>query len=151
MTARLRILGLITFVITLTATSTGALAVDGATAPYNEAVRNVDGKRVVEVAAVPDVLKFMVARGRTPDELGAIGFVLMEVETPMGLMDCANLPYYHPKVCSPTTFGKVKRERQWAVKLAGHWQLCIGRLKPAKCIPLVQDGVLRALPSSPLE
>jgi len=151
MNNRLRVLGLTTLLMALATASTGALADDGATAPYNEAVRTVDGKRVVEVAPVPEVLKFMVARGRTPDELGAIGFVLMEVETPMGLMDCANLPYYHPKVCSPTTFGKVKRERQWAVKLAGHWQLCIGRLKPAKCIPLVQDGVLRALPSSPLE
>ena len=151
MNDRLRVLGLTTLLMALATASTGALAVDGATAPYNEAVRTVDGKRVVEVAPVPDVLKFMVARGRTPNELGAIGFVLMEVETPMGLMDCANLPYYNPKVCSPTTFGKVKRERQWAVKLAGHWQLCIGRLKPIKCIPLVQDGVLRALPSSPLE
>ena len=151
MNDRLRVLGLTTLLMALATASTGALAVDGATAPYNEAVTTVDGKRVVEVAPVPDVLKFMVARGRTPDELGAIGFVLMEVETPMGLMDCANLPYYHPKVCSPTTFGKVKRERQWAVKLAGHWLLCIGRLKPIKCIPLVQDGVLRALPSSPLE
>ena len=151
MNDRLRVLGLTTLLMALATASTGALADDGATAPYNEAVRTVDGKRVVEVAPVPEVLKFMVARGRTPDELGAIGFVLMEVETPMGLMDCANLPYYHPKVCSPTTFGKVKRERQWAVKLAGHWQLCIGRLKPIKCIPLVQDGVLRALPSSPLE
>jgi len=151
MNNRLRVLGLTTLLMALATASTGALADDGATAPYNEAVRTVDGKRVVEVAPVPEVLKFMVARGRTPDELGAIGFVLMEVETPMGLMDCANLPYYHPKVCSPTTFGKVKRERQWAVKLAGHWQLCIGRLKPIKCIPLVQDGVLRALPSSPLE
>jgi hypothetical protein len=69
----------------------------------------------------------------------------------MGLMDCADLPYYHPKVCSASTFGKVKRQREWMVKLDGHWQLCIGRLKPIKCIPLVQDGVLRALPTPDAE
>ena len=124
-----------------------ASATDGATAPYNEAVKVVDGKRVVEMAPFPESLKFLLAHGKTPDQAGSHGFAVDEVETPMGLMDCNGIPYYHPKVCSPSTFGKVKRQRQWAVKLDGRWQQCIGRLKPIKCIPMVQDGVLRALPT----
>jgi len=149
MNARFPALCLIWF--SATTAVTAAQAVDGATAPYNEAVKIVDGKRVVEVAPVPEVLKHMLVTGRTPDELGKINYVLTEVETPMGLMDCADLPYYHPKVCNPTNFGKVKKQREWAVKLGGRWQLCIGRLKPIQCIPLVQDGVLRALPAPDAE
>ena len=74
-----------------------------------------------------------------------------EVETPAGLMDCAMTPYFHPNACEPTNFGKSKRPREWAVKLHGTWQLCIGREAPTACIPLIFDGKLRALPTAPLE
>ena len=131
----------------LTCAALSASAADGATAPYNEAVKIVDGKRVVDMAPFPPSLKFLLAHAKTPDQMGPDIFAVDVVETPMGLMDCNGIPYYHPKVCSPSTFGTVKRRRQWAVKLDGRWQQCIGRLKPIKCIPMVQDGVLRALPT----
>ena len=128
-----------------------AFAVDGATAPYNEAVRIVNGKRVVEVAPFPASLRSFLKHGKTPDEIDTRNTTLAVVETPMGLMDCNGFPYYDAKVCSPSSFGKVKRWREWTVKLDGHWQQCIGRLKPIKCIPMVQDGVLRALPTPEME
>ena len=127
-------------------TALSAAAAGGATAPYNEAVKIVDGKRVVEVAPFPKALLFVLDHAKRPDQPGTAAHTVDEVETPMGLMDCDQIPYYHPKLCSLSTFGTVKRAREWAVKLDGHWQLCIGREKPIKCIPLVQDGVLRALP-----
>ena len=132
---------------TIALTAHAAPGTTGATAPYNEAVKIVEGKRVVEMAPFPTSLRFLLANAKTPAQSASTSLVLDEVETPMGLMDCNGVPYYHPKMCSATTFGTAKRQRQWAVKLDGHWQLCIGRLKPIKCIPTVQDGVLRGLPT----
>ena len=128
-----------------------AAAVEGATAPYNEAVRIVDGKRVVEVAPFPASMKSLLKILKRPDEIDTSSQTLNVIETPMGLMDCNHVPFYDAKICSPSSFGKVKRFRQWMVKLDGHWQLCVGRLKPIKCIPTVQDGVLRALPTPEME
>jgi hypothetical protein len=124
----------------------------GATAPYNEAVRIVDGKRVVEVAPFPDHMKSAVPTFKRPDETPrALASVLREVETPQGLMDCMGTRWYHPKACSPTTFGKEKRLREWTVKMHGQWFACIGQAKPKECIPLIADGKLRALGTPPLE
>ena len=132
---------------------TQAFAADsGATAPYNEAVRIVDGKRVVEVAPFPKHMEGFVHSFRRPDQLSAsMAMLVNEVETPAGLMDCLDTPWYHPKACSPTTFGKEKRGRQWTVKMHGQWFSCIGRAKPVECIPLIADGKLRALGTPPLE
>jgi hypothetical protein len=139
------------FAVALVGAATSAAAVDGPTVAYNEAVKIINGKRVVEVAPFPASLKFLLRNGKTPDQVASTSSYVVGVETPMGLMDCNSIPYYDAKVCSPSTFGKVKRQRQWAVKLDGHWQECIGRLKPIKCIPMVQDGVLRGLPTPEAE
>jgi acid phosphatase class B len=133
--------------VALICAAASAAAADGSTAPYNEAVKIVDGKRVVEVAPFPPSLKSFLPITKSPDESGGVSTIIYSIETPQGLMDCNGFPYYNAKVCSPSSFGKLKRQRIWAVKLNGHWQQCLGRLKPIKCIPTVQDGVLRGLPT----
>ena len=91
--------------LTAVAFSNTSFAVDGATAPYNEAVTIVNGKRVVEVQPFPRQLVSMLEVFRKPsDPLNHVDTV-EEVETPQGLMDCADTPYYHPKACEPSSFG----------------------------------------------
>jgi hypothetical protein len=142
---------LATVVVSLVLAHAQAQAVDGATAPYNEAVQIINGKRVVEVAPFPAHMQLAVNSFKRPDENPALTPILNEVETPQGLMDCAHTPWYHPKACSPTTFGKEKRLRQWTVKMHGKWFSCNGQAKPTQCIPLIADGKLRALGTPPLE
>jgi len=122
-----------------------AFAVDGATAPYNEAVTIVNGKRVVEVAPLPPHMRAYVSSFTKPGTAGET--TRHTVETEQGLMDCNGIYFYHPKACIPSDYGKVIRARDWTVKIKGEWQACIGRAKPVECIPLIADGKLRALPS----
>jgi hypothetical protein len=127
--------------------SLSAHAVDGATAPYNEAVKIVNGKRVVEVEALPKHWRVHIHSFRKP-ELSVEG--RHSVETDQGLMDCVGTPFYHPAACSPSNFGKVVYLRDWTVKMKGSWFSCSGRAKPIECIPLYTDskptdGKLRAL------
>jgi len=122
-----------------------AFAVDGATAPYNEAVTIVNGKRVVEVAPLPPHMRAYVSSFAKPGTAGET--TRQAVETEGGLMDCNGIYFYHPKACSPSDYGKVVRAREWTVKMKGAWYSCIGRAKPVQCIPLVADGKLRGLPS----
>jgi len=122
-----------------------AFAVEGATAPYNEAVTIVNGKRVVEVAPLPPHMRAYVSSFTKPGTAGEN--TRHTVETEQGLMDCNGIYFYHPKACVPSDFGKVVRTRDWTVKMKGAWYACIGRAKPIECIPLVADGKLRALPS----
>jgi len=122
-------------------------AVAGAAAPYNEAVRIVDGKRVVEVAPFPDHWKSAVRTFKRPDEHPPLAGYYHVVETPQGLMDCLGTPWYHPKACSPSSFGREKYLREWTVKMHGQWFACVGQAKPKACVPLVGDGVLRGLPT----
>lgn len=120
-------------------------AVEGATAPYNEAVTIVNGKRVVELAPLPLHLRSLVGAFTKPGTAGES--TRHAVETDQGLMDCNGVHFYHPKACSPSDYGKVVRARTWTVKMHGAWHACIGRAKPVQCIPLIADGKLRALPS----
>jgi len=129
------------------ANAMAADAVVGATAPYNEAVKIVDGKRVVEVAPFPAAIKSLTGTFKRPDEHPPLAGSYHVVETPQGLMDCLGTPWYHPRACSPSTFGKEKYLREWTVKMHGQWFSCIGQAKPAACIPLLGDGVLRGLPT----
>ncbi|MEK8034269.1 hypothetical protein AACH06_25870 [Ideonella sp. DXS29W] len=122
-----------------------------ATAPYNEAVRMMNGKRVVEVAPFPAHMQGMVPAFQRPDENPPMTPYVNVVETPGGLMDCRGTYWYHPKACSPSTFGKEKTGRQWVVKLKGQWQVCLGREAPQACIPMAPDGRLHALPTPPQE
>ena len=122
-----------------------AFAVDGATAPYNEAVTIVNGKRVVEVAPLPPHMRAYVSSFAKPGTAGEN--TRHSVETEQGLMDCEGIYFYHPKACVPSDFGKAIRAREWTVKMKGAWYSCIGRVKPVECIPLVADGKLRGLPS----
>ena len=122
-----------------------AFAIDGATAPYNEAVTIVNGKRVVEVAPLPPHMRAYVSSFTKPGTAGEN--TRHSVETEQGLMDCEGINFYHPKACVPSDYGKVVRTREWTVKMKGAWYSCIGRAKPVECIPLIADGKLRALPS----
>lgn len=141
----------ITLAALVLAQAQGFAADSGATAPYNEAVRIINGKRVVEVAPFPPHMQGAVTSFKRPDEHPVLTPIVNEVETPDGLKDCAHTPWYHPKACSPSTFGKEKRARFWTVKMRGQWFSCIGQAKPIECIPLIADGKLRALGTPPLE
>ena len=131
--------------ITLGLAHANAFAIDGATAPYNEAVRIVNGKRVVDVAPLPPHMRAYVGSFTKPGTAGET--TRHSVETEQGLMDCNGIYFYHPNACVPSDYGKAIRARDWTVKLNGQWQACIGRAKPVECIPLIADGRLRALPS----
>lgn len=119
-----------------------AFAVEGATAPYNEAVTIVNGKRVVEVAPLPLQWRGQIRNFRKPN--GSL-YIRHSVETENGLMDCTSTPFYHPAACAPSDYGQSIRPRDWTVKRKGIWYSCSGRLKPLECISLVPDGKLRAL------
>ncbi len=121
-------------------------AAPGATAPYNEAVKIVDGKRVVEVAPFPSHMQFAVHSFKKPSEFPN-EVPVNSVETPEGLMDCYGVRFFHPKACSPSTFGTEKRFRQWTVKMNGKSVACVSQAKPTDCIPLIADGKLRGLPA----
>ena len=121
---------------------THAIAVEGATAPYNEAVTIVNGKRVVEVAPLPANYQSAIHTFRKAD---GGRWVRHSVETEQGLMDCDFTHFYHPAACSPSDYGTFVRPRDWTVKMKGVWYACSGRAKPVQCISLVQDGKLRAL------
>jgi hypothetical protein len=112
-------------------------AVEGATAPYNEAVKIVDGKRVVEVEPLPKHWQSATPNFRKPE---VSGMTRHSVETPQGLMDCDFTPFYHPAACSPSNYGKVVCLRDWTVKMKGSWFSCSGRAKPVECIPLYTDS-----------
>jgi hypothetical protein len=117
--------------------SSQAQAVDGPTAPYNEAVKIVNGKRVVEVEPLPKHWRVHIHNFRKPEGSSEERH---SVETEQGLMDCNYTPFYHPAACSPSNYGKVVHPRDWTVKMKGTWHLCSGRAKPVECIPLATDG-----------
>lgn len=121
---------------------TSATAVEGATAPYNEAVTIVNGKRVVEVAPLPSHWVRQIHNFRKPKDGNDTRH---SVETEQGLMDCEFTPFYHPAACSPSDYGKFVRPRDWTVKMKGIWYSCSGRAKPVECISLSPGGRMRAL------
>jgi hypothetical protein len=128
---------------TATATTTGWLLMApnlataepaGAVFPGNEAVRIVNGKRVVEepplTAATQRYLKagFKLAPPRD-------GAEVYMIEGPTGLMDCASV-YFSPTGCIASTLGVSQRSRFWTVKLDGLWLHCESRLPKRKCEPV---------------
>jgi hypothetical protein len=132
-----------TAALTFTLVHATGVASEGATAPYNEAVTIVNGKRVVDVRTVPPHMRSLLSNFTKPGE--GISSTYYGVETESGLMDCSQA-FFHPSICVPSDYGKVIRSREWVVKISGTWQSCIGRTQPIKCIPLVADGKLRVLP-----
>jgi hypothetical protein len=124
-------------VVVLGLLSSQAHAVDGATAPYNEAVKIVNGKRIVEVEPLPKHWQSSIRNFRKPEVSGQTRH---SVETEQGLMDCDSTPFYHPAACSPSNYGQVVYRRDWTVKMNGAWHSCSGRAKPVECIPLYTDA-----------
>ncbi len=128
-------------------TSTGLLAAYGPTAPYNEAVKIVAGKRVVDVAPFPAHMKSAVQNFKKPEDF-PYEVSVRSIETPQGLMDCVGTLWFHPKACSPSTFGKALRDRTWVVKMKGQWFACGSFTSVKTCAPIIVDGHLRPIPST---
>jgi len=101
--------------------------------PGNEAVRIVNGKRVVEIPPLTAAAKrFVDGGGKTvPPSPG--GEVFM-IEGPEALMECRGV-FLSTTGCIPSTLGKSKRSRFWTVKLKGVWLHCESREPSRKCEP----------------
>jgi hypothetical protein len=127
--------------------SSDLLAADGPAAAFNEAVRVVDGQRVVEVAPFPKHMQTSVSIFKKPSEL-ANQVAVASIETDRGLMDCYITLWYHPKACSPSTFGKQVRYRTWVVLINHRWLVCASHLSAKSCVPIIVDGVLRPTPGA---
>ena len=131
----------------LCAASSDLLAADGPAAAFNEAVRIVNGQRVVEVAPFPSHMQHAVPAFKRPSEF-AYGVAVFSIETPQGLMDCYSTSWYHPKACSPSTFGKAVRYRTWVVLMNRRWFMCPSHLSTKGCAPIIVDGELRPTPGA---
>lgn len=103
----------------------------GATAPYNEAVRIVGGQRIVELP--PPVPGY--SKTRRPPRISAAFRAGVLIEHPRGLMQCTWM-MYEPESCEPSDYGQVKRMRTWLVKRNGEWQGCVGLPTPTRCVQL---------------
>jgi hypothetical protein len=106
--------------------------------PGNEAVRIVNGKRVVEALPLSVGQRLLVKSGSKGVPPSPGGEVYM-IEAPQGLMECRN-SYLSPNGCLPSSLGTTKRPRLWVVKLAGVWVYCDSRAQSRKCEPRVLDG-----------
>ena len=127
--------------------SASATANDGATAAFNEAVRTVNGKRVVEVAPFPAHMKHTIGVLKKPMEY-PYQVEVRSIETNEGLMDCFSTLWYHPTACNRSTFGKEVRYRTWIVLMGGKWFACSSHLSAKSCTPIIVDGKLRPIPGS---
>ena len=117
----------------ITAFSTTAVMAQpkGAVFPGNEAVRMVDGKRVVEEPPLTAATQRYLKSGfkLSPPRAGAEVYM---IEGPTELLDCTSI-YFSPTGCIPSTLGTSKRPRFWTVKLEGKWWHCESRLPVRKC------------------
>ncbi len=120
-------------------------AAEGATAPFNEAVRTVNGKRVVEVAPFPAHMKHNIGTLKKPIEY-PYQVPVSTIETSDGLMDCYSTLWYHPTMCNRSTFGTEVRFRTWIVLMGGKWFHCASHLSAKSCTPILIDGTLRPIP-----
>lgn len=127
--------------------SAGALANDGATAAFNEAVRTINGKRVVEVAPFPEHMKRSIGVLKKPVEY-PYQVEVRTIETSDGLMDCFSTLWYHSTMCNRSTFGTEVRYRTWVVLMGGKWFACSSHLTAKSCAPIISDGKLRPIPGS---
>lgn len=123
-----------------------AQAADGATAPYNEAVRIVAGRRVVELP--PPLGAYPAVK---PPPIGPHAKPQYLIEHERGLMQCTSSMYHEPS-CERSDYGRVKQRRTWVVKRGGVWQGCVGVPAPTECRDLVrklkpgQHFILAVLP-----
>ena len=101
--------------------------------PGNEAVRIVNGKRVVEAPPLTAASQRYVKGGAKLPPPSAAGEVFM-IEGPQGLLECRGT-YLSESGCVPSSLGKTKRPRLWTVKLGGVWQHCDSRAASHKCEP----------------
>ena len=99
--------------------------------PGNEAVRIVNGKRVVETPPLTAASQRYVKGGAKLPPPSAAGEVFM-IEGPQGLMECRGT-YLSETGCVASSLGKTKRPRLWTVKLGGVWQHCGSRASSRKC------------------
>lgn len=101
--------------------------------PGNEAVRIVDGKRVVETPPLTAAAKrFVDGGGKTAPP--APGSEVFMIEGPDGLMECRGV-YLSSTGCVPSSLGTSKRSRFWTVKIKGAWLHCESRASSRKCEP----------------
>lgn len=105
----------------------------GSAFPGNEAVRVVNGKRVVEAPPLTATAQRYVKGGGKLPPPSAAGEVYM-IESPEGLVECSGT-YLSSTSCIPSTLGKTKRPRFWTVKLSGAWVHCDSRASSRKCEP----------------
>jgi hypothetical protein len=105
----------------------------GAAFPGNEAVRIVNGKRVVEGPPLTAASQRYVKGGAKLPPPSASGEVFM-IEGQQGLMECRGT-YLSETGCIPSSLGTTKRPRLWTVKLSGVWLHCDSRVQSHKCEP----------------
>ena len=122
-------IGLLLVVLSATAQAEPA----GPAFPGNEAVRIVNGKRVVDVPPLTAETQRYLKSGfkLAPPRPGSEVYM---IEGPDGLSDCTSI-YYSTTGCIPSTLGTSKRSRFWTVKLNGVWLHCESRAPSRKCEP----------------
>lgn len=101
--------------------------------PGNEAVRIVNGKRVVETPPLTTAAKRFVDGGGKTAPPAPGGEVFM-IEGSDGLMECRGV-FLSSTGCVPSTLGTNKRPRFWTVKVKGTWLHCESRAPSRKCEP----------------
>ena len=99
--------------------------------PGNEAVRIVNGKRVVEAPPLTAATQRYIKGGGKLPPPSASGEVFM-IEGPAGLMECRSV-YLSDTGCVPSTLGTTKRSRFWTVKVNGAGLHCESRAASPKC------------------
>ena len=109
----------------------------GAVFPGNEAVKIVNGKRVVEPPPLTEGTKRAVKAGLKMRPAAPGGEVFM-IEGKDGLFECHG-GYFSDTGCVPSSMGTSKLPRFWTVKLKGTWLHCDTRAPSRKCEP-VSDG-----------
>lgn len=107
-----------------------AQAALGPTVAYNEAVRIVAGKRVVQLAPRHQNPN----RNRDVTKPGSPfgGDAHFMIEAPEGLVQCT-VPFYDPAGCEPSNYGTLRKLRTWIVLRNGQWEGCVGLKTPERC------------------
>ena len=115
------------------ATATVQAEPAGPAFPGNEAVRIVNGKRVVEAPPLTAAARrFVDGGGKTAPP--APGSEVFMIESPEGLVECRGV-FLSSTGCIPSTLGTAKRSRFWTVKVKGVWLHCESRASSRKCEP----------------
>ena len=115
------------------ATATVQAEPAGPAFPGSEAVRIVNGKRVVEAPPLTAAARrFVDGGGKTAPP--APGSEVFMIEGPEGLVECRGV-FLSRTGCIPSTLGTAKRSRFWTVKVKGVWLHCESRAPSRKCEP----------------